>query len=103
MLSSQSHTNIPYEIVGIILTKLNKDAKYLLEDEILERFLIKYSCIHPETMLIWFVKNRNKQALVLYTTFKQHIILDISNDVLKSLFKTAIRNHDIDILYHLVN
>ncbi len=95
--------DIPYEIVGLIFTKLCKDAKYLLEDKILERFIIKYSCIHPETMLIWFVKNRNKQALVLYTTQKKHNIMYVSTDVIKCLVKIAIANYDIDILQHLID
>jgi hypothetical protein len=95
--------DIPYDIVGIILTKSNREIKCMLNDEVLQRFIIKYSQIHPETLLMCLVKQRKKKALVIYTSTKKQQILTISDNVLKCLCTVAIRNNDIDIVKHLVD
>jgi hypothetical protein len=95
--------HIPYDIIGIILTKTNKQVKLMLNDEVLQRFVIKYSHIHPETLLLWLIKQRQKKALVIYTTTRRQHVLTISDNVLKCLCTTAIKNNDMDILKHLIN
>lgn len=94
--------DIPYDIIGIILTKTNKQIRCMLNDEVLQRFIIKYSQIPAETLLIWLVKQRRKQALVMYTSTKKLQIITISDSVLKCLCTIAIKNNDIDIVKHLV-
>lgn len=101
---SKLGVHIPYDIVGIILTYVHKDAReHLLEDEILLKFIIKYSNIHPETLLQWFVKYRHKRALILYTTIRTQQVVNVSDNSLKSLFIAAINNSDIDIVKHLAD
>lgn len=95
--------NIPYEITGIILTKMNKSIKCLLDDEVILKFIIKYSNIHPETLLIWLVKQQRKKALVLYTTIRKQEVLHISENVFILLCKIAIKNSNVNIMKHLLN
>lgn len=95
--------HIPYDITGTILTKMNKHIKYLLDDEVLLRFIIKYSNIHPETLLIWFVKEQRQKALVLYTNFKRQEVLNISENVIILLCKTAIKNTNTNIFTYIFN
>jgi hypothetical protein len=95
--------HIPYEITGIIITKMNRNIICCFDDEILLRFVIKYSHIHPETLLTWFVKQQRKKALVLYTSIKAKEISYISDNVFILLCKIAIKNSNTDILKHLIN
>lgn len=98
-----SSHHIPYHITGIIIGRMNKNIKFLLDDEILLRFIIRYCCIHPETLLIWFVKQQRQQALLLYTSIKTNEVLVISDNVIILLCKIAIKNDNIHILKHLIH
>ena len=95
--------HIPYDITSIILTKMNKSTKYLFDDEVLLKFIIKYSHIHAETLLIWFVKQQRQQALVLYTKVKLNKVLAISDNVLIFLCRTTIKNNNTDILKYILD
>jgi len=95
--------HIPYDITGIILSKMNNNLKCLLDDEVLLRFIIKYSNIHPETLLVWFVKQQRQNALVLYTSIKRQEVLYISDSVFILLCKIAIKNINANITKHLLN
>lgn len=98
-----SSCNIPYEITGIIITKMNRNVKHLLKDKILFRFVIRYSQIHPETLLIWLVKDQIHQSLVVYTSIKSIEVSNISDNVLLLLFRITIKNNNTRIFMHLMN
>ena len=95
--------HIPYDVTGIIFKKMNNNIKSLFDDEVLLKFIIKHSNIHPETLLIWFVKQQREKALVVYTTIKAIEVLYISDNVFILLCKIAIKNSNTNILKHLLN
>lgn len=98
-----NNIHIPYNITGSILTNMTKNLKNMLDDKCLLIFIIKYSNIHPETLLTWFVKQQRQQALVLYTTMKSPETCKISDKVFVLLCKIAIKNNNTSILKHLIS